>query len=186
MGDRDAVLHLLNFVSEKWGFECFNALGQAYPATRDQRCLTSFYIHCHGSGDIVLDHEQRIVSTMAAVPLEGYSVDPAGRLVNVATGQVTSMLHGNGWQAHLTKNEFFAKYEVVPGGKMAPRAGYSQAWFCWDPRNRLPCHGFDLVGALYAGLWVLSAGGCVLLAIVLAGGVGRLYDCIVHSFFAHP
>ena len=26
------------------------------------------------------------------------------------------MLHGNGWQAHLTKNEFFAKYEVVPGG----------------------------------------------------------------------
>ena len=60
MGDRDAVLHLLNFVSEKWGFECFNALGQAYPATRDQRCLTSFYIHCHGSGDIVLDHEQRL------------------------------------------------------------------------------------------------------------------------------
>ena len=56
---------------------------------------------------------------------------------------------------------------------MRPRKGYSQAWFCWDPRNRLPCHGFDLVGALYAGLWVLSAGGCVLLARAIVLVVGQ-------------
>jgi hypothetical protein len=48
--------------------------GQAYSATRDQRCLTSFYIHCHAAGDIMLDHQQRIVSTMAAVPLSSYGM----------------------------------------------------------------------------------------------------------------
>lgn len=115
MGDRDALLHLLDFYANTWQFECFNALGQAYSATRDQRCLTSFYIHCHAEGDIMLDHQQRIVSTMAAVPLSSYGVDEKGRLVNLASGHVTAMLHGNGWQAHLTKNEFFSKYEVVPG-----------------------------------------------------------------------
>jgi hypothetical protein len=38
---------------------------------------------------------------------------------------------------------------------------------CWDPSNHVPCHGFDLVGALYTVLWV--AGGAV------SGLVGRLF-----------
>ena len=113
---------LMHISRNTWQFECFNALGQAYSATRDQRCLTSFYIHCHAEGDIMLDHQQRIVSTMAAVPLSSYGVDEKGRLINLSSGHVTAMLHGNGWQAHLTKNEFFSKYEVVPGPGNNPGA----------------------------------------------------------------
>ncbi len=159
--------------------------GQAYPATRDQRCLTSFYIHCHSHGDIILDHQQRIVSTMAAVPLSSYDIDAKGRVVNLASGHVTAMLHGNGWQAHLTKNEFFAKYEVLKrsksgnaaapagagraatGAYFAPRGGYSAMVLCWDPQNHTPCHGFDLVGALYTILWVLGGCGSALVGRVI-------------------
>jgi hypothetical protein len=102
----------------------------------------------------------------------GTGVNAKGQLLNLASGHVTAMLHGNGWQAHLTKNEFFSKYEVVPGegahatAHLAPRAGYSAMVMCWDPSNHVPCHGFDLVGALYTVLWV--AGGAV------SGLLGRL------------
>lgn len=159
--------------------------GQAYSATRDQRCLTTFYIHCHAHGDIILDHQQRIVSTMAAVPLSSYDLDAQGRVVNLASGHITAMLHGNGWQAHLTKNEFFSKYEVAgrsePGHTSTPasggaaatgahfvlREGYSAMVLCWDPSNHVPCHGFDLVGGLYAALWALSGCGSALLGRVI-------------------
>ena len=49
-------------------------------------------------------------------------MDEKGRRINLASGHVTAMLHGNGWQAHLTKNEFFSKYEVVPGPGNNPGA----------------------------------------------------------------
>ena len=114
---------------------------------------------------------------MAAVPLSSYDIDAQGRVVNLASGHVTAMLHGNGWQAHLTKNEFFAKYEVVrrsepntaasAGAYFVPRAGYSAMKLCWDPTNHVPCHGFDLVGALYTALWALGGCGSALLGRVL-------------------
>ena len=123
---------------------------------------------------------------MAAVPLTSYDIDAQGRVVNLASGHITAMLHGNGWQAHLTKNEFFAKYEVVrrsqPGNidklgtagadstasaYFVPRNSYNAMVLCWDPTNHVPCHGLDLVGALYAALWALSGCGVALVGRVL-------------------
>ena len=63
LGDRDALLHMLDFFDKEWHFKCINALGQAFAATRDQRCLTAWFVHCHSKGDISLDYSQAIVSS---------------------------------------------------------------------------------------------------------------------------
>eukprot|EP01052_Picozoa_sp_SAG31_P053802 SAG31_NODE_13976_length_834_cov_0.602721_1_plen_69_part_00 len=58
MGDRDAVLHLLEFLEKRWDYKCYNILGQAFKATRDQRCLTTFFLNCEERGEIALDAQQ--------------------------------------------------------------------------------------------------------------------------------
>ena len=58
MGDRDAVLHLLGFLEQQWQYKCYNVLGQSFKATRDQRCLTAFFLNCQHAGDIALDTQQ--------------------------------------------------------------------------------------------------------------------------------
>jgi hypothetical protein len=104
------------------------------------------------------------------------------------------MLHGNGWQGHLTKNEFDAKFRPLraeplradelsgPGAaaaaaaagaaqaqnRLVPQPSYrASAWWCFDPRNTMPCHGFDLIGALYGLLWVAY----ITLLVALSKGV---------------
>eukprot|EP01049_Picozoa_sp_SAG25_P014135 SAG25_NODE_2401_length_1639_cov_5.863061_3_plen_74_part_00 len=52
------------------------SLSQAFAQTRDQRCLTSYFVHCAAKRDITLDYSQTIVSTLAGVPLRALSVAP--------------------------------------------------------------------------------------------------------------